>query len=132
MGMVIMALQGVRVQGPLTNLAAVGVANAVVIYQMSNWLPAVGGQQVGTKSAIVKRVKMHNNAGGNTTVIIGTGVGAGFVPLLPALDSMNNLTDDYVEGDLPEVEAFLDITAYPTALVALGTIDIVIEVEEIG
>lgn len=132
MGMVIMALQGVRRQGPVTNLAVAAVANAVVIYQMSNWLPAAGGQQVGTKSAIFRRIAIHNNAAGNQVIIVGTGIAGAFVPLLPGLDSMNNLTDVYDEHDLPGFEAFLDITAYPVALVAGGTFDIVIEIDEIG
>jgi len=124
---------GVRLQSPITNLAAAGIAASVVIYQISNWTVALGGQMLGTKSVILKRVKMRNNAAGNQVVIIGTGLGAvAFAALLPGLDSMNNLTDDYVENDLPQVEAFADITAYPVALVALGTIDIQIEVEEIG
>jgi len=124
---------GVRLQSPITNLAGVGALNAVVIYQISNWSVAMGGQMVGTKSVRIKRVKMRNIAAGNQVVIIGTGLlVAGFVPLLPGLDSMNGLTDDFVEDDLPQVEAFADITAYPVALGVGGTIDIQIEVEEIG
>ena len=124
---------GVRLQSPITNLAIAGVANSVVIYQISNWNVALGGQMVGTKSVRIKRVKMRNNAAGNQVVIIGTGLGAAaFVAILPGLDSMNGLADDFVENDLPQVEAFADIMAYPVALLALGTIDIQIEVEEIG
>ncbi len=124
---------GPRLQSPITNLAAAAIANSVVIYQISTWTIAAAGQMVGTKSAIIKRVWMRNNAAGNQVVIIGTGLGAvAFAALLPGLDSMNDLTDDYVELDLPQVEAFADITAYPVALIAAGTIDIQIEVEERG
>ncbi len=125
--------QGVRLQSPITNLAAAGIAAGVVIYQISDWTIAAGGQMVGTKSVRIKRVKMLNNAAGNQVVMIGIGIGAGvFAALLPGLVSMNGLDDDFVEDDLPQVEAFADITAYPVALAALGTIDIMIEVEEIG
>jgi len=119
--------KGVRIPGPVTNLAAIGVANAAVIFQISNF-----AQLVGTKSVIIKRIKMWNNAAGNTTVIIGTGAGAGFAQLLVPLYIINGMTDDYPEGDIVEAEAFLDITAYPVALLAGGSIDIQIEVSEIG
>ncbi len=124
---------GRRLTSPITNLAVAAIANSVVIYQIADWNVAGGGQMVGTKSYKLKRVKMRNNAAGNQVVILGTGLGAvAFAAIMPGLDSMNNLTDDYVENDLPEVEVFADITAYPVALVAAGTIDILIEVEEIG
>ena len=119
--------KGVRLQGPVTNLPNALIANALVIFQISNF-----AQLVGTKSVIIKRIKMWNNAAGNTTIIIGTGAGAGFAQALVPLYILNGMTDDYAEGDIPEVELFLDITAYPTALVALGSIDIQVEVEEIG
>jgi len=119
--------KGVRIPGPVTNLAAIGVANAAVIFQISNF-----AQLVGTKSVIIKRIKMWNNAAGNTTVIIGTGVAGAFVQLLVPLYIINGMTDDYPEGDIVEAEAFLDITAYPVALLAGGSIDIQIEVSEIG
>ena len=115
---------GIRRAGPVTNLTVAGVANAVVIFT----IPVLAGQIIGTKSVIIKRVKMMNNALGNQVIMIGTGVGGAFVALLPGLTTMNNLNDDFVEGDLPAVEAFANITAYPVALVAAGTIDIQLEV----
>lgn len=121
--------KGVRLQGPVVNLAAaaVGIANAVVIFQISNF-----AQLVGTKSVIIKRVKMLNTVAGNQTVIIGTGAGAGFVPRLPGLVTLNGLNADFVEDDLPQAEFFLDITAYLLAVAVGGSIDIQVEVEEIG
>ena len=119
--------KGVRLQGVVTNLAAALVANAVVIFQISNF-----AQLVGTKSVIIKRIKMWNNLAGNTTVLIGTGAGAGWVDALVPLYILNGMTDDYPESDIPEWEFFADITAYPTALLAGGSIDIQVEVEEIG
>ncbi len=118
---------GYRLQGPVTNLTVAGIAAAAVIFQISTF-----AQLVGTKSVVIKRIKMMNNALGNQVIIIGTGAGAGFNQMLPGLSTINNLNEDFIEDDLPEVEFFADITAYPVALIAAGTLDIQIEVEERG
>ena len=115
---------GVRIATPVVNLVAVTAATAAVIFT----IPILAGVLIGTKSAIIKKVILHNNAAGNTTVIIGTGaLVPAFVALLPALDSVNGLTDPYNEQDLPEAEAFANITAYATALAVGGSIDISLE-----
>jgi len=119
--------KGVRLQGPVTNLAAALVAFAVVIFQISNFV-----QLVGTKSVIIKRIKLWNNAAGNTTVIIGTGAGAGFAQALVPYYTINGMNLVIEEEELPETELFADITAYPVALVAGGSIDIQVEISEIG
>lgn len=107
---------------PIVNLALAGAANAVVIFTIPTVL-------VGTKSVKIYRVNLFNNAGGNTQVLVGTGVAGAFAALLPALDSFNNLNDPYGPmTDLIEAEAFANITAYPVALVVAGTIDIQLEV----
>lgn len=115
---------GVRIATPVTNLAVAGIGAAAVIFT----LPALAGIFVGVKSAIIKKVILFNNVAGNTQVIIGTGVGGAFVPLLPALDSINGLSDIYNEWELPEAEAYANITAYPVALAAATSIDIALEV----
>ena len=121
--------EGIIIPGPVVNLAAVGVANAAVVFT----IPVLAGQLVGVKSVKIRRVNLYNNAAGNTQVLVGTGVGATFVALLPALDSMNGLNDPYgPETDLIEAEAFANVTAYPVALAGAGTIDIQLEVVVIG
>jgi len=121
--------EGIIVTGPVVNMNAALAANAVVIFT----IPVLLNQLLGTKSAKIRKVHLFNNVGGNTNVVIGTGVGVAFAPLLPALASMNNLDDIYGEhGDLPEVESFANITAYPAALLVGGTIDIELEVVIIG
>lgn len=121
--------EGTIITGPLVNLpvASIGAANAVVVFT----IPILAGQLIGAKSAKIRKVNLHNNAAGNTQVVIGIGVPC--VALLPALDSMNNLSDEYgPESDLIEVEAFANITAYPVALAAGTSIDIRLELLILG
>lgn len=119
--------KGVRIQGPVTNLAVIAPAGAAVIFQVSNF-----AQLVGTKSVRIKRLLFWNNAAGNTTVVIGTGVGAGFAQALVPYYIVNGMNLTVEEWELPEVEFFVDITAYPVALAAGGSIDVQVEAEEIG
>jgi len=118
--------EGIRVQGGVVNLAAIGNLNAVAVFT----LPALAGILVGTKSIRILKVRLINWAAGNDTVHIGTGIGAAFNDLIPALYSANGLDDDFV--DLPKAEAFATITAWPTALPGGGNIDIMLEVIIVG
>ena len=118
------AKDGVPLTGPVVNLAAAGAANAVAIFALS-----AAAQQIGTKSMILKRVHIRNNAVlANVWVQIGTGVAGAFVDLVTPVLSISGMDDVF---DLPPVESFATITAFPTTLPA-GSIDIQIEVEERG
>lgn len=120
--------RGTRKAGAVVNLAAAGIANATPIYQQSNW-----ANQIGTKTFRLKRIKIRNNAAGQTFLHVGTGVGAGvFVDRVTPLVTINNMTDDYVEYDFPEYVFAQDCTAYPEALLAGGSLDVQVEIEEIG
>lgn len=125
--MVTQMYRGVRIPGAVVNIVGVVPANAVPIFQQSNIL--VG--QVGTRSFKIKRVKITNNAAGNIWVLIGTGIGAAFLIRLPQLYSVNGMTDDYGENDLPEYEFFGDATCHMSAL-AVNSVDIQVEAEEVG
>ena len=119
--------EGIVVTGPVVNLAAAGAAGSVVVFT----IPVLAGQLVGVKSVKLLKVHLFNNAAGNTWVLIGNGAaGVGIPVLLPAIASMNNLEDIY--DNLPEVESFANITAWPAALLAGGTITIQLEVAVIG
>ena len=122
--------EGIIVTGPVVNLAAAGAGASVVVFT----IPVLAAQLIGVKSVKIRKVILHNNAAGNTTVLIGNGAaGVGIPVLLPALDSMNGLTDSYTaEADFPEVESFANLTAWPAALLAGGTIDIQLEVSVQG
>ena len=118
-----------RVGAVVPNTGAV-VANAVAIFTQSTF-----AGMLGHKTMKIKRLKIQSLAvGADTWVHIGTGVGGvgvGFVDAIPPLRLVNNTTDDYAEGDLPQVEFNADITAYPDAGAA-GTVNVQVEIEEIG
>jgi hypothetical protein len=118
--------EGIVLTGPVVRLAAAGAGASVLVFTV----PVLLGQLVGVKSVKIRKVILHNNVAGNTTVLIGNGIPTVGVPvLLPALDSLNNLTDSYnADADFPEVESFANITAWPAALAVGGTIDIQLEV----
>ena len=118
---------GYIVTGSVVNLNAVGTANAKLVYAVS----AYAGQ-IGTKSFILNKIRIMNNAAGNTTIVIGTGVAGTFAAKFPAINTLNNLETVWQPLDLPRVEFFLSMNAYPVALVAAGTIDVIVEVEAIG
>jgi len=120
--------EGIVVTGPVVPLVPGGAATSLLVFA----IPVLVGQLVGLKSVKIRKVMLHNNAAGNTTVLLGVGgVGVGIPVILPAFDSLNNLTDTYVaDVDFPEVESFLDIDAWTPAVA--GTIDIQLECLIIG
>lgn len=122
--------EGIIVTSPIANMAVAAPAGAVLVFT----IPVLVNQLIGLKSVKIRKVMMHNNAAGNTNVTLGNGgAGVGIPAILPAFDTINNMTQSYVvDLDFPEVESFADIVAWPAALVALGTIDIQLEVAVIG
>jgi hypothetical protein len=120
---VLQARKGVRVQGPRVVMNVAALPNTFNVFQVSNF---VG--QIGTRTFRIKRIKGLNAALANTLVHIGRGVGAGFVDMIPELNTFNGLNFDFVEADLPEVEWNVDMTAWTVA----ATVTIQVEVEELG
>lgn len=116
--------KGIRRAGAVTTLGAAGIANAAPIYQVSN-SPA----QIGTKTVRLKKIIARTAGMVADTINIGTGAGAGFAPLLPAINLVAGMDAEWQEFELPEVETNLDITCYGTAV---GAHIVQIEVEEVG
>jgi len=116
--------EGIVVTGPVVPLVPGGAAASLLVFA----IPVLLGQLIGIKSVKIRKVILHNNAAGNTTVLLGIGaVGVGIPAILPALDSLNGLTDSYyADADFPEVESFVNIVAWTPAVA--GTIDIMLEV----
>ena len=119
-------LRGVSVAGVMTNLAVAGAAAAAVI------VPVAANPLYGARTYKVKRIKIRNNIAGNCWVRFGTGVAGAFVDSIPPLYSINNLNQDFSEGDLPEVIFAASMTCFPATLPGGGSIDVQVEVEEIG
>lgn len=120
-------LAGRRRVGTITTLVAPANAGALAIMTVS-----AGGGLVGTKTFVIRRLKIRNNGtGADTWVHIGTGLAGAVVDLLVPLRSINNTTLDLMEGDLPGVETNLTLMAYADALAA-GNIMVQVEVEERG
>lgn len=119
--------RGVLVPGAVVNIAAAAAANATVIFQLSNF-----AQQLGTKSFKLRKLLVRNNAGGALWLELGTGVAGAFAQVIPPVRVMDNLDSSWQEVELPKVELFADLTAFPDALVAGGSVDVQVEVEEIG
>jgi hypothetical protein len=116
--------KGIERQGAVVNLAVAGVAAAVAVYQVSNF-----NQQLGTKSFKALKLKVRNNAAGDTWVNIGTGAGGLFVATMPPKRIINNMDEEF---DLGGVEHFADMTVYPDALGAGTSLDVQAIVEEVG
>ena len=123
------ARKGVRLQGGLVTLIGAGANNALPIFQVSNY----AGVQMGVRTFRIERIKGLNLAGVNTLIHIGTGLlVAGFVDIMPALFTNNGQNFDFVEGDLPEIEIGVDMTAYADFAAVLTPVYIQVEIEELG
>lgn len=118
-------LKGVRIPGAVVTINVAGVGGVQNLFQQSNMLVA----QVGTRSFRIKKLMIQNAAAGNCYVHIGTGIA---VDRFPPIYSINGMTDEYGENEIPQYEFFADATAYADVLIALGAILISCEVEEIG
>ncbi len=119
--------KGYRVTGPVVNVVAVTGATAVVIYAISA-TPA----QIGTKTFKPRKLMVRNNAGGNLWLSLGTLVGGVFTNRLPPVRVLNNIDNEWVEFQLPAAEFALSLSAFCDALVAGGSCDCQVEVEEVG
>ena len=124
---VMQARKGVRLQGNVVEMVDQGAANAVAIFQVSNY-----AAQIGVRTFRLKRIKGYNEGLADTLVYIGRGTGGGFVPMIPPLYVITAMNFDFVEADLPEVEWSVDMTCYPVAATDANSVWIQVEIEEIG
>ncbi len=119
--------RGYRVTGAVVNVVAVTGPTAQIIYGVSAF-----AQQIGTKTFKPRKLMVRNNAGGNLWMSLGTLVGGVFTNRLPPVRVLNNLDNEWQEVELPAAEFALDMRAFCDALVAGGSCDVQVEVEEVG
>lgn len=116
--------KGYLVVGNVVALA-VGNAAAVPIFQVSN-----NANQIGTKSGIIRKIKI-SDTGAGTRIHIGTGAAGAVVDRIPAIATIAGLDTELEENEIPEYEFFTDAMAYVDALGA-GAVTIQLTVEERG
>lgn len=117
-----------RVSGGVVNVIAVLAANATAIFTRSTF-----AQQIGTKGFIPVKLRVRNNAAGQLWLFLGTGAAVpAFAAMYPAVRVLNNMDNIWQQFELPRVEFFLDFTCYADAMIAGGSLDCQVEVEETG
>ena len=89
------------------------------------FLRTTGGQN--PRTVILRKILAYN-AVGATTLMIGTGVGAGWVQQWPTLRLVNNMDNEWEEVAIPEVEVGADLTFQTDVLGVL----VQVEVDEVG
>ena len=119
--------KGYRVTGAVVNLATALVANAVIIFIVSNNV-----NQIGTKSFKPRKLMVQNLNAGACFLYLGTYVGAVWAETIPAVRVLGNIDNEWYEYELPGVEHFTNMYAYMDTLVAGGSLNIQVEGEEIG
>jgi hypothetical protein len=97
-----------------------GAATPQTLYQRTT-----GSQN--PRSVILRKI-MAYNAVGATTLAIGTGLGGAWAAQFPTFRLVNNMDNEWMEAEIPEVELNGDLTCQTDIL---GVV-IRVEVEEIG
>lgn len=73
----------------------------------------------------IKKIWCYSDVG-NSIVLIGTGLGAGWVQQIPAFQAINRIAITFTEDDIPDLDLNADITFQAD----LAGVDMRIEVEE--
>jgi len=84
------------------------------------------------RSAKIKKVMMMNNTGVNDEVIFGELIAAAWTPRMPELYILTPFDEQLSEWEIPEYEFHSDIYARSANAGVGTTLDIMLEVEEIG
>lgn len=108
----------IRKSSAVVTTAAAATPEA--LYQLS-----LGGNS--TRTCIVRKIMAYNDVGA-TTLMLGTGLGAAWVQQWPTFRLVNNMDNEWIEVEIPEVEVNEDITVQTDALGVL----VQVEVDEVG
>lgn len=109
--------RGIRKSSAIITIAA--AATPETLYQRTT-----GGQN--PRTVILRKVMAYNDVAA-TTLDIGTGLGVAFANIIPTLRLVNNMDNEWVETEIPEVEVGADLTVQTDVL----GVDVQVEVEEV-
>ncbi len=79
------------------------------------------------RTVILRKILVYNDVGA-ATIMIGTGIAAGWVQRWPTLRLVNNMDNIWTEVEIPEVEIGADLTVQTDVLGVL----VQVEVDEVG
>lgn len=110
--------RGLRKVSAIITVAA--AATPEVLYQVTT------AGQVG-RTFILRKIMCYSNVG-NCVVDIGTGLAAAFANIIPSIMVINTFDTEWIEDEIPEVEANVDLTVQSSIL----GVQVQVEIEEIG
>jgi len=84
------------------------------------------------RTAKIKKIMLMNNTGVNDTVIFGELIAAAWTPRLPEIYILTPFDEQLGEWEIPQYEFCSDIYARSAGAGVGTTLDVLIEVEEIG
>jgi len=84
------------------------------------------------RTAKIKKIMLLNNTGANDTVVFGEVIGGVWTPRLPAVYVLTPFDEQLGEWEIPEYEFETNIWARSANAGVGTTMDVSIEVEEIG
>lgn len=116
--MYIQQARGIRKVSAVITVAA--AATPETLYQLTT-----GGTV--TRTLILRKIMAYSLVG-NCVVQIGTGLGVAFAAILPTILVINGIDTEWLEEEIPEIEASADLTVQSNILGC----QIQVEVEEIG
>jgi len=84
------------------------------------------------RTARIKKIMLMNNTGVNDTVIFGEVIAAAWTPRMPAIYVLTPFDEQLGEWEIPQYEFCSDIYARSAGAGVGTTLDVMIEVEEVG
>lgn len=84
------------------------------------------------RTAKIKKIMLMNNTTVNDTIIFGEGAAGAWTPGMPAIYILTPFDEQLGEWEIPQHEFATDIYAISAGAGAGTTLDVMIEVEEVG
>lgn len=119
-----------RKTSQLVQIAAAAANTLIYTLSQGATNPITG--VVGTRTAKIKKIMLMNNTGVNDTVIFGEVIAGVWTPRLPAVYVLTPFDEQLSEWEIPQYEFQTNIWARSAGAGVGTTMDVLIEVEEIG